>query len=65
MTVDAAPMFADLGQLAHEQGQLPDALDELAMRADLIGAGPLLDRWARKRVRRQRARRRWLARKGQ
>ncbi len=60
MSVDAALMFADLGELAHEQGQLPDALDELALRADLIGAGPLLDQWARKRIRRQRSRRRWL-----
>jgi len=55
--------LADVAELAHEAGQLPDALDELAVRADLIGAGPILDQWARKRVKRQRARRRWLARR--
>jgi hypothetical protein len=48
----------------YETGVLPDALDELAIRADLAGAGPLLDEWARKRVKRQRFRRRWLARRG-
>jgi hypothetical protein len=57
-------VIADVAELAHEACQLPDALDELAVRCDLIGAGPLLDTWARKRSKRQRARRRWLARRG-
>jgi len=55
-------LLADVAQVAHEQGQLPDALDELAVRADLIGAGDLVDQWAHKRVKRQRARRRWYQR---
>lgn len=59
---DVALIVADVAELAHEQGDLPDALDELAVRCDLIGAGPILDQWAHKRVRRQRARRRWLRR---
>jgi len=58
-------VFADASQLCHEIDALPDALDELAVRAELIGAGPILDTWARKRVKRQQARRRWLARRGQ
>jgi hypothetical protein len=58
-----ATVLADTAQLAHEQGQLPDALDELAVRCDLIGAGDLVDQWAHKRVnRRRRARRRWYQR---
>jgi hypothetical protein len=55
-------LLADVAEVIHETGRLPDALDELAVRADLIGAGPLLDTWAKKRVKRQRLRRRWHTR---
>lgn len=58
----AATILADAAERVHATGQLADALDELAVRCDRIGAGPLLDSWARKRVKRQRQRRRWLAR---
>lgn len=34
--------FADLGVMAYEDGVLPDALHELALRLDLSGAGELL-----------------------
>lgn len=56
----AVDTFVVSGLLAHQLDVLPDALDELAVRADLAGAGPLIDQWAAKRVKRQRARRRWL-----
>jgi hypothetical protein len=51
--------FAEAGTIAHELGVLPDALDELSVRADLVGAGPIIDAWVRRRIRRQRIRRRW------
>jgi len=56
-------LLADVAQIAHEEGVLPDALGELAVRADLIGAGDLVDEWARRRGNaRRRARRRWYRR---
>ena len=39
-TVD---VFADAGLMAFQEGVLPDAIAELAIRLDLAGAGPLLD----------------------
>lgn len=35
-------VFVDAGMLAHDTGQLPAALEELAIRLDLAGAGELL-----------------------
>ena len=35
-------LFVDAGMLAHDTGQLPAALEELAIRLDLAGAGDLL-----------------------
>lgn len=40
-------LFVEAGRLAHEAGELPDALAELAIRLDLAGAGDLLDRLTR------------------
>jgi hypothetical protein len=38
----ATDVFVEAGELAHETGELPDALLELAVRLDLKGAGDLL-----------------------
>lgn len=37
-----ADLFVEAGVLAHETGDLPDALELLAIRLDLAGAGELL-----------------------
>lgn len=35
-------VFVDAGMLAHETGQLPEALELLAVRLDMAGAGEML-----------------------
>jgi hypothetical protein len=39
----AVDVFVDAGIEAHDRGVLPDALAELSIRLDLVGAGDLLD----------------------
>jgi len=49
MSVEAQTIevFVAAGVLAHDTGLLPDALAELAIRLDLLGAGDLLDQMMR------------------